>query len=383
MTTFRGRVLAAFQGEPTDKVPVHHIGFSSQVGSMILGREAYVGGGIQQWRESRALMQGPDAHQEFLDRSMRDALALAVATDQDIIRWEYWRVDAKPAAQKDEYTFVYGDPDGDWKIMQLDPQTELYQLIDQHCSTPRPAKVDDLEHAVREQERQANEYRPYDDAVRAYELMQVHGEEHVLRFDAGPFGIPYDNPLWLEAVLVRPDLVTRYLDAQVQLATLKLEALASSGVMMAFGGCDFASNKGPFFSPQVFVELFLPRLVRLTQTCHDLGMYYLFASDGNLWPVADDLLGVSGVDGYHEIDRRAGMDLRKLRDQFPQLTLVGNISSHSLHRGTKDDVVRETLSCIEEAKRSGHIVVGLSNYAQPGTPEQNVHAMLDTIRKHR
>ena len=376
-------MLAAFQGNPTDKVPVHHVGFSSQVASMILGREAYVGGGIQQWRESKALMQGHDAHQEFLERTMRDAFELSVATDQDIFRWEYWRMGTTPTAQKDEYTFVYGDPDSDWQIMQLDPQTELYQLIDQHCSTPRPVNVDDLERDVREQEQQANEYGPYDDAVHAYELMQMHGDEYAIRFGAGLFGVPYEDVRWLEAVLLRPDLVTRYLDAQVQLATLKLEALASSGVTMVFGGRDFASNKGPFFSPQVFAEIFLPRLTRLTQTCHDLGVYYLFASDGNLWPVADDLFGTSGVDGFYEIDRRAGMDLRKLRNRFPQLTLVGNISSHNLHRHTKNQVVQETLSCMEEAKRSGHIVVGLSNYAQPGTPEENVHAMLETIQKHR
>jgi len=49
------RVQAAFEKRETDKVPIHHLGFCSQVASALLGREAFVGGGIQQWREANAL----------------------------------------------------------------------------------------------------------------------------------------------------------------------------------------------------------------------------------------------------------------------------------------------------------------------------------------
>ncbi len=61
----RERVFAAFAKQHTDRVPVHHIGTCSEVASALLGREAYVGGGIQQWREVTALWEGGDAHAEF------------------------------------------------------------------------------------------------------------------------------------------------------------------------------------------------------------------------------------------------------------------------------------------------------------------------------
>lgn len=61
------RVQAAFRKEATDRVPVLHIGFSSAVASALLSREAYVGGGIQRWREAAALWQGEDAHREFIE----------------------------------------------------------------------------------------------------------------------------------------------------------------------------------------------------------------------------------------------------------------------------------------------------------------------------
>ena len=74
--TSRERVLATFKNEHTDKVPIHHLGFSADSASKILGREVYVGGGIQQWREANALLEGKDAHQKFLNRSLEDAFQL-------------------------------------------------------------------------------------------------------------------------------------------------------------------------------------------------------------------------------------------------------------------------------------------------------------------
>jgi len=122
-------------------------------------------------------------------------------------------------------------------------------------------------------------------------------------------------------------------------------------------------------------------LKRVVDACHAHGKYYFFASDGNLWPIAVDLFPV--VDGFYEIDRRAGMDLRLLRERYPHLTLIGNISSHTLHMGTKDEVIEETLSCIEAAKEHGSIIVGCSNLIVSQTPEENFLAMLETMRENR
>ena len=70
--TGKERVRAVMQGKATDKVPVMHISFSSRIASELLGRQAYVGGAMQQWREAAALWKGPDAHVEFVERSITD-----------------------------------------------------------------------------------------------------------------------------------------------------------------------------------------------------------------------------------------------------------------------------------------------------------------------
>jgi len=77
------------------------------------------------------------------------------------------------------------------------------------------------------------------------------------------------------------------------------------------------------------------------------------------------------------------MELGRLRACFPKLTLIGNISSHTVHVGSRKEVIDETLSCLEEARRSHGIIVGMSNYVVLGTPMPNVHAVLETIHRYR
>jgi uroporphyrinogen-III decarboxylase len=387
--TPKERVLAAFEHEPTDKVPIHHLGFSSQAASHILRREAYVGGGIQQWREAKAIWEGEEAHREFLERSLRDAFDVAVAVDNDILRLHYWRLEEKPSRRIDEYTFLYGDPDGRYVVRRFVPSSELFNIIEEH--PPRKGmtvseRFKEAERKLAELEEWAENYRPrreeFQDIRR---LMEKYGEEYAIRINGGTVGIGLstEDPIWLMAMVARPELAARYLDVQAEVAVKQMRYYAEAGVKTLFGGCDIASDSGPCFPSRVFRELVLPRLQRVVEECHKHGMYFLYGSDGNVWPIAEDLFGRSGVDGYYEIDRRAGMDLRKLRRRFPDLVLIGNISSYTLHFGAREEVVAEALSCLREAKRSRGVIVGVSNYIVPGTPRENIIALIETIRRHR
>jgi hypothetical protein len=377
----RQRIRAAFEHRPTDRVPIFHVGWSSWAASVVLGREAYVGGGIQQWREACALWQGEEAHQEFWQRSFEDALAVSIAADQDMLRPEYWRLPIKPTRRLDEYTFLYGDPEGSWEVRRFDPDTELYQVIDRSPRpTPSPA---DLEREVERMEQSLQTYNPTAATFPAYaEAQRRYGHQYAIAGAGVGIGIPLSEP-WLLALADRPDLVARYLDVVAEQACRNAAVMAGLGIRFLRGGGDMAGKHGPAYSPRLFRDLMLPRLRRISATCHRLGCYHLFASDGNLWPLASDLFGRSGVDGYFEIDRDAGMDLRRLRQAFPHLTLIGGISSRTLHRGTRQEVVAQVLDALQAARELGSIIVGVSNYPLPGTPAENILAMLETIRDNR
>jgi len=381
--TPKERVQAVLEGRAPDKVPIAHISVSSRVASRILGRDAYVGGGINQWREATALWNGDDAHAEFVERTRQDSIGIALALDHDVVRPDYWRDSRKPAARLDEHTFRYETDGGSrWEVMRFDPDTELYSVV---ARSPRPEPgADDLDALVARAEEAAERYRPRaeDFADACYALEKV-GHEREVRGPGVSTAIPHSQPAWLEATLLRPDLVARYLDAQVTRSLKNIKVLAPMGVRLFFGGGDFASNQGPMYSPRVFHDLMLPRLKRVSEACHEAGAYHLFGTDGDVWPVAEDLYGRSGVDGHYELDRRAGMDIVKIHERYPHITMVGNISSFILHMGSPEEVAAETRACLAEAKQTNKVVAGCSNIIVPETPLENMEAMLDTIAEYR
>lgn len=378
------RVAAAFDHQVPDRVPLHHIGFSSEAASVLLGRDAFVGGGIQQWREACALWNGPDAHAEFVERSFQDAVDVARACGNDIVRPSYWRYNLKPTRRVDDWTFVYEyGPRENWKVLKYDPGSE--QAAIEPVIPPRELTFEAMEAQIVASEEGIAGYAPSENAF-AIESRAAHllGDEFAIRVAGVGVGLPTrDIGLWMEALILRPDLIGRYLDVQVERARQNIPVLARKGFRYLFGGSDFASQEGPMYSPTAFHDLVLPRLQAVSAACHEHGAYHLFASDGNLWPVADDLFGASGIDGYYEIDRRAGMDLAQLRDRFSRLTLIGNISSHTVHLGTRDEVIAEVEAVMAQAHEIRGVIVGISNYIVPGTPAENVLALVETIERLR
>jgi len=377
----KDRVLNAFEHRPTDRVPIYQAGFSSRAASLVLGHEAYVGGGMQQWRESKALWEGEDAHQEFLERSQEDARALPKALDLDIIRPTYWRMSEKPVKKIDEHTFMYGDPETSWRVMRVDPRTELYQVVEQHPNVE--PTMEDLERQVESAEKGLDAYQPKAASYAAILDAQENDPDRAVLGSGVGVNIPYKVPRWLEAIALRPDIVKRHMMVQAERGVRNANCQAELGLRFLAGGGDFASNKGPFYSPAAFHEMTLPALEKVSEACHANEQFHMFASDGNLWPVADDLFGAAGVDCFYEIDCRAGMHLDKLRERFPHLTLMGGVNSFTLHRGTKEEVVEETRQALEVAKEKGSTIVGCSNQVIAETPPENFWAMMDTLHEHR
>jgi len=376
------RVQAAFEHRPSDKVPIYQAGLSSYAASLILGREAWTGGGIQQYREARALWEGPEAHAEFIQRSRNDAFELADVLDLDLIRPMYWRMPEKPTRRIDEWTFVYGDESGNaWRVMTFDPSTELYQVS---ARAPRPEPtLEDLERQLQGPPADPGAYRvtpsAWPDLVAAVERF---GQHRAIPGYGTSLCIPREA-IWLEACLLRPDLVERYLDRQLARVPANVAAMREMGLNYLCGGGDFAGPRGPIYSPKVFHDLMAPRLHRISQICHEAGCRHGFASDGNLWPVAEDLFGRCDVDFFYEVDRRSGMDLRRLRQTYPHLTLWGGINSETLHLGSPEEVRTEVRTALEAAKEFSGIVVGCSNQVVVGTPPRNIEVMLETLRDHR
>lgn len=75
------------------------------------------------------------------------------------------------------------------------------------------------------------------------------------------------------------------LEKSIELAT----RLRDCGAEMTFTASDIADNSGPFFNPTQMKRWILPNLHRWSEALHEMGLFAIMHSDGNLMPYINDL----------------------------------------------------------------------------------------------
>lgn len=144
---------------------------------------------------------------------------------------------------------------------------------------------------------------------------------------------------------------------------------------------DMAYNHGPMLSPEQFKEIFLPAYRQMIKSYKQAGARYVFLhSDGDIRVLLDMLID-AGIDGINPLERRAGMDIIRIHEKYPRLILVGGMcNTHTLLRGTEQEIERETCEIIDLGKEGG-IVIGTHSIS-PEIPLENFCVYHKTCLKY-
>lgn len=371
------RVRAAFESGNADRVAICEQAFASTVASRICGREMITGSTDVHFYEACSWLDGEKAHEDFVERLYQDCIALHRTFDFDIL-FLPWRNTTRPTRRLSENRILFGNPDGaDWSVGQFDPQSHTFGEVE----SGRPeVSCEEVVTLIRHRLSMPPVTR---DEVSVNPLLlravREHGDEFIVA-GSGGMAIPM-QPAWLEATALEPGLVADYLDRIVEDVLALLDAQRRAGIWFINGGGDFAFNSGPVYSPRFFHEVMRPRWKRIFDFCHAHEMVYVFRSDGNLWPVADDLFGWANPHAYYEVDYDAGMRFAELRKRFPNLTLIGNVSCRLLAIGKPEEIRERTRECIEAA--APRVIAASSNSILHGTPVENVLAMIEAAKEFR
>lgn len=149
-----------------------------------------------------------------------------------------------------------------------------------------------------------------------------------------------------------------------------------------FQNDDICGTTGPFVSPDFLREEMVPRWNRVYTPAREKGLKCIFHTDGNAHPVMDLLVSELQISGFNPIDQ-AGMDIRKLRKDYPNLLLFGNVDcAFTLPDGTVQDVVEETKSLLRDIAPSGGLFLGSSSEIDQDVPPENAVAMYQTAKKY-
>ncbi len=369
------RCLNTLGCRPVDRAPFHVPAIACSVSSAILGRSVHTGTGSLRYAEVAAWARGEAAHAEFEARLYDDVVAVHRALDVDVLRMP-WRMNERPDAQLDEFTFRFGPESGEHTLWQYHPAAADFSPVYQ---SPRTQSAEArLRAEIAQLEARAADSAAAAQASIAEALMlcRQYGREFMVRSVGAGIGIGYD-PDDLELMVTMPELFRRKVLLQADHAIAVGRAIVAAGLPPVMsGGGDLAGTQGPIYSPAMFRAVVLPGYVKALTALNRMGVHYYFCSDGNLWSLMDMLFGEAGIPGYGETDRDATMTVAAIRARFPQLVIWGNVSSSLLMHGTPAEVREQAHASLAEGGGRGYFQ-GCSNAIVHGTPVENVLAMLD------
>jgi len=156
--------------------------------------------------------------------------------------------------------------------------------------------------------------------------------------------------------------------------------MADAGADFIIMASDFGFNDGPFISPAHFRDLVTPYLTEIMQAVHDVGLKIILHSDGCLNQILDQIHS-TGIDGYQSVDPQGHMDIKHVRDQYPDWILMGNVACNML-QDTNEEKIRESVQyCMTHGGIGKPYIFSTSNCIFKGMPPESYRIMLDEYHR--
>ena len=150
-------------------------------------------------------------------------------------------------------------------------------------------------------------------------------------------------------------------------------------------GDDFATQNGPFISPDMFRRLIKPYLKeRIAYTKRFTKARYLHHSCGSVFRLIDDLVDC-GVEILNPIQPKAAdMQPRKLKETFGEkIVFHGGIDTQELLPFASEEQIEETVhETIEILNRNGGYIFAAAHNIQPDVNPHSLTVMLNAARKY-
>jgi uroporphyrinogen decarboxylase len=194
----------------------------------------------------------------------------------------------------------------------------------------------------------------------------------------GVFWMPPGDQIMDFTVMLfeRPDDMRQQAQAKCQAAQELARQQVDAGVDFIVMNSDFGYNTGPFISPAHFQEFVTPYMTEIIGQIHDLGTPVFLHSDGDLRLLLEQLHS-TGVDGYQSVDPQAHMDIKDVREKYPDWLLMGNVACNLL-QDTDAEKIREA---VRYGMKYGGVgkkyIFSTSNCIFAGMPPESYRIMLD------
>ncbi len=142
---------------------------------------------------------------------------------------------------------------------------------------------------------------------------------------------------------------------------------------------DMVWSSGAIFHPDWYRKFIFPRYKKLWNVLKEKGIKVLFCSDGNFTQFVDDI-AEAGADGFIF---EPLTDLEYIVKRYGAThIIVGNADCRILTYGTKQDIEKEVIRCMNTAKKCPGFVMAVGNHIPANVPIDNAMYYFEAVKKY-
>ncbi len=131
---------------------------------------------------------------------------------------------------------------------------------------------------------------------------------------------------------------------------------------------DMSYNHGPMLSRECFDEFLLPYYRQLIPAIKARGIKVLVDTDGMVEPMIPWILD-AGFDGIYPLERQAGVDVARIRQEYPHLLMLGGYDKMVLTQG--ETAMRAEFERLLPVMRAGGYIPSVDHNTPPGVSLAN------------
>jgi uroporphyrinogen-III decarboxylase len=146
---------------------------------------------------------------------------------------------------------------------------------------------------------------------------------------------------------------------------------------------DMAYKNGPLISPKAFREFMTPYYREVIDHCRAETDIRRFGvdTDGNCWLLIPLFMEV-GINILFPFEVQAGMDIREVRQKFPDLVIMGGIDKRVFYDGrSKDEMRKEIADKVPFMLKHGGYIPGFDHDVPPEVSLENFNFYLELVRE--
>jgi len=142
---------------------------------------------------------------------------------------------------------------------------------------------------------------------------------------------------------------------------------------------DMSYNHGSMVSKECFDDFILPYYLGLNQFTHQNGLKVFMDSDGDITEMIPWILN-AGMDGIYPLERQAGIDIIKIRDEYPQFLMMGGYDKMAMNQG--EEAIRAEFERILPVMHSGRYIPSVDHQTPPGVSLEDYKLYLKILKEY-